>query len=91
MAQSNPICVSCGQFDVYSSMYTTWYNYIVSVFDKYLSDTNLSHQKATKKVLRYLHGTNDFVLTNRQPNIFYVVGYCDADYVGCAYCVYMMT
>jgi hypothetical protein len=57
--------------------------YAVGVLGRYLSDPGLNHWKAAKKVLRYLQGTKDFVLTYRHSSIVDVVGYTDADYAGC--------
>jgi len=51
--------------------------YVVGVLGRYLSDLGLSHWTAAKKVLRYLKGTKDFMLTYRRSNILDVVGYSD--------------
>ena len=37
--------------------------FVVGVFSRYLSDLGQSHWKAAKKVLRYLQGTKDLMLT----------------------------
>ncbi|KAL6342898.1 hypothetical protein AAG906_016917 [Vitis piasezkii] len=50
---------------------------------KYLSNPGSQHWKATKKVLRYLQGTKDLMLTYQRTNILDVVGFCDVDFVGC--------
>lgn len=57
--------------------------YVVDVLGRYLSDPSFDHWKVVKKVLRYLQGTKDFVLTYQQSNILNIVGYSNADYVGC--------
>jgi hypothetical protein len=44
----------------------------------------MDHWRAAKKVLRYLQRTKDFMLTYRPSDLLKVVGYADADYVGCA-------
>ncbi|RVW77698.1 Retrovirus-related Pol polyprotein from transposon TNT 1-94 [Vitis vinifera] len=49
----------------------------------YLSNLGSQHLKAAKKVLRYLQGTKDLMLTYRRTNKLDVVGFCDADFVGC--------
>ena len=36
-----------------------------------------------KKVLRYLQGTKDLMLTYRRTNTLEVIGFSDSDYVGC--------
>jgi hypothetical protein len=49
-----------------------------------LSDPGLSHWTAAKKVLRYLKGTKDFILTYRRSNILDVVRYSNVDFAGCS-------
>jgi hypothetical protein len=58
--------------------------YDVSVLGRYLNDPGLSHWTAAKKVLRYLKGTKNFMLTYRRSDILEVVGYSDADFAGCS-------
>ena len=41
------------------------------------------HWKAAKKVLRYLQGTKDHMLTYRKSNLLEVIGYTDSDHCGC--------
>ena len=43
----------------------------------------MDHWKAGKKVLRYLQGTKDYMLTFRRSDHFDVIGYSDSDYAGC--------
>ena len=43
--------------------------FVVGVLCRYLSDPSQSHWKATKKVLRYLKGTKDLMLTYRLPTL----------------------
>ncbi|RVW60663.1 Retrovirus-related Pol polyprotein from transposon TNT 1-94 [Vitis vinifera] len=50
---------------------------------RYLSNPRNQHWKAAKKILRYLQGTKDLILTYQCTNILDVVGFCDADFVGC--------
>ena len=50
---------------------------------RYLSDLGQSHWKAAKKVLRYLQGTKDLMLTYRRTDTIEVVGFSDSNYVGC--------
>ncbi|WKA01364.1 hypothetical protein VitviT2T_019647 [Vitis vinifera] len=57
--------------------------FVVGILGKYLSNPGSQHWKATKKVLRYLQGTKDLMLTYRRTNILDVVGFCDADLAGC--------
>ncbi|KAE8673133.1 hypothetical protein F3Y22_tig00111810pilonHSYRG00082 [Hibiscus syriacus] len=48
----------------------------------YQSNPGLVHWRTTKKVLRYLQGTKDHMLTYRRTSNLEVVGYSDSDYVG---------
>ena len=54
--------------------------FIVGVLARYLSDPGQSHWKAAKKVLRYLQGTKDLLLTYRHIDTLEVVGFSDSDY-----------
>ena len=56
--------------------------FVVGLLCRYLSDPGQIHWKTAKKVLRYLQGTKDLMLTYRHINILEVVGFCDCDYVG---------
>ena len=57
--------------------------FIVGVLGVYLSDPGQSHWKAAKKVLRYLQGTKDLMLTYRHTNTLEVFGFIDSDYASC--------
>ncbi|KAJ9697292.1 hypothetical protein PVL29_009194 [Vitis rotundifolia] len=57
--------------------------FVVGMLGRYLSNPGSQHWKAAKKVLRYLQGTKDLMLTYRRTNILDVVGFCDADFAGC--------
>ena len=50
---------------------------------RYLSDPGQSHWKAAKKVLRYLQGTKDLMLTCLRTDTLKVVGFSDSDYASC--------
>ena len=43
----------------------------------------MDHWKAAKKVLRYLQGTKDHMLTYRRSDHLDAIGYLDSDYAGC--------
>jgi len=58
-------------------------SFAVGMFDKYHSNPGLDHWKAAKKVLRYLQGTKNYMLTYRRSDLLEVIGYSDLDYVGC--------
>ncbi|KAL5560213.1 hypothetical protein UlMin_036424 [Ulmus minor] len=55
----------------------------VGVLGRYLSDPSTSHLQAAKKVLRYLQGTKDHMLTYRWTNNLDIVGFYDANFGGC--------
>ena len=57
--------------------------FVVGVLGRYLSDLGQSHWKAAKKVLRYLQGIKDLMLTYRHTDTLEVVGFSDSDYEGC--------
>ena len=57
--------------------------FVVAMLGRYLSNHGSQHWKAAKKVLRYLQGTKDLMLTYQRINILDVVGFCDANFVGC--------
>ena len=50
---------------------------------RYQSNPGIDHWKASKKVMRYLQGTKDYMLMYKQTNNLEVIGYSDSDYVGC--------
>ena len=54
--------------------------FVVGVLGRYLSDPDQSHWKATMKVLRYIQGTKDLMLTYRCTDTLEVVGFSDSDY-----------
>nr|KYP72175.1 Retrovirus-related Pol polyprotein from transposon TNT 1-94 [Cajanus cajan] len=53
------------------------------MWDRYQSNPGIDHWKTTKKVLRYLQGTKDYMLTYKRSDHFEVIDYLDSDYVGC--------
>ena len=50
---------------------------------RYLSDPGQSRWKAAKKVLRYLQGTKDLMLTYQRTDTLGVVGFSDSNYASC--------
>ena len=56
--------------------------FVVSMLGRYLSDPGQSHWKAAKKVLKYIHGTKDLMLTYRHTDTLEVVGFNDFDDAG---------
>ena len=59
--------------------------FVVGVLSRYLSDLGQIHWKAAKKVLKYLQGTKDLMLTYWHTNTLEMVCLSDSDYVGCIY------
>ena len=57
--------------------------FAVNALGRYLSNPGLNHWKAVKKVMRYLQGTKDYMLTYKRSSQLEVTGYSDSDFVGC--------
>ncbi|KAL5538471.1 hypothetical protein UlMin_045758 [Ulmus minor] len=57
--------------------------FVVGVLGKYLSNPGTSHWQTAKKVLRYLQGTKDHMLTYQWTNNLDIVGFCDTDFGDC--------
>ncbi|XP_074300973.1 secreted RxLR effector protein 161-like [Silene latifolia] len=57
--------------------------YAVGVLGRYQSKSGSNHWKAAKKVLRYVHGTKDYMLMYRRTDRLEVVGYSDSHFAGC--------
>ncbi|WVZ07203.1 hypothetical protein V8G54_020549 [Vigna mungo] len=58
-------------------------SFAVGMLGRYQSNLGMDHWKAAKKVLRYLQGTKEYMLTYRKSDHLEVIGYSDSDYVGC--------
>ncbi|XP_074301477.1 secreted RxLR effector protein 161-like [Silene latifolia] len=58
-------------------------SFAVGMLGRYQSNPGMDHWKAAKKVLRYLQGTKELMLTYRRSNHLEVIGYSDSDYAGC--------
>ena len=58
-------------------------SFAVGMLGRYQSNPGIDHWKAGKKVLRYLQGTKDYMLTYKRSSHLEVVGYSDSDYAGC--------
>ncbi|XP_040871220.1 secreted RxLR effector protein 161-like [Glycine max] len=57
--------------------------FVVGVLGRYQSDLGVDHWKATKKVMRYLQETKDYMFMYKQTDDLEVIGYSNSDYVGC--------
>ncbi|XP_074265705.1 secreted RxLR effector protein 161-like [Silene latifolia] len=58
-------------------------SFAVGMLGWYQSNPRMDHWKAAKKVLRYLQGTKELMLTYRRSDHLGVIGYSDSDYAGC--------
>ena len=58
-------------------------SFVVGMLGRYQSNPRLEHWKAAKKVLRYLEGTKNHMLTYRKSYHLEVIGYTDLDFAGC--------
>ena len=58
-------------------------SFAVGMLGRYQSNPGFEHWKAAKKVMRYLQGTKDYMLTYKRSEQLEVVGYSDSDYGGC--------
>ena len=57
--------------------------FVTGVLGRYQSNPGPDHWKAAKKVLRYMQGTKDFMLTYKRTDNLEIVGYSDSDFAGC--------
>ncbi|RVW88179.1 Copia protein [Vitis vinifera] len=58
-------------------------SFAVGMLGRYQSDPRFKHWRAAKKVMRYLQGTKDYMLTYKRSEKLEIVGYSDSDYGGC--------
>ena len=56
--------------------------FVTGMLGRFQSNPGPDHWKAAKKVLRYMQGTKDYMLTYRRSDNLQVVGYSDADFAG---------
>jgi hypothetical protein len=55
--------------------------FVTGLLDRFQSNPGIEHWKLVKKVLRYLQGTKDLMLTYRKSNSLQIAGYSDFYYV----------
>ena len=55
--------------------------FVVEMLGRYQSNPRLDHWKGAKKVLRYLQGTKECMLTYKRSNHLKMIGYSDLDFV----------
>ena len=58
-------------------------SFAVRMLGRYQSNPGMEHKKAAKKVMRYLQGIKDYILTYRRSDQLEVIGYSDSDFAGC--------
>ncbi|XP_059638641.1 secreted RxLR effector protein 161-like [Cornus florida] len=58
-------------------------SFAVGMLGRYKSNPGMHHWKAAKKVMRYLQGTKNYMLTFRRIGELEVIGYLDSDFAGC--------
>ncbi|RVX00650.1 Retrovirus-related Pol polyprotein from transposon TNT 1-94 [Vitis vinifera] len=58
-------------------------SFAVGMLGRYQSNPGMDHWKAAKKVMRYLRGTKDYMLTFKRSDNLEVIGYTDSDFAGC--------
>ena len=58
-------------------------SFVVGMLGRYQSNPGIDHWKTVKKVMRYLQGTKDYMLTFRRSDQLEVIGYSDSDFAGC--------
>ena len=57
--------------------------FAVGMLGRYQSNPGIEHWTTAKKVMRYLQGTKDYMLTYRESDHLDLIGYTDADFAGC--------
>ena len=57
--------------------------FALSMLGRYQSNPGMDHWGAAKKVLRYLHGTKEYILMYRRTDNIEIVGYSDSDFSSC--------
>jgi len=58
-------------------------SFAIGMLGRYQSNPRMDHWKARKKVMRYLRGTKDYMLTFKRSDHLEVIGYSDSDFAGC--------
>ncbi|KAH9782842.1 hypothetical protein KPL71_009093 [Citrus sinensis] len=57
--------------------------FIVGMLGRYLSNPEMDHWKAAKRVMRYLQRTKAYMLTYRRSDQLEIIGYSDSNFAGC--------
>jgi len=54
--------------------------FIVGMLGRYLSNPEMDHWRAAKRVFRYLQRTKDYILTYKKSGQIEIIGYSDSDF-----------
>ena len=57
-------------------------SFVVGMLGRYQSNLGMDHWKATKKVMRYLRETKDYMLIVMRSHNLEVIGYTDSYFAG---------
>ena len=57
--------------------------FLVGMLGRYMSNPRASHWKATKRVMRYLKRTKDFMFTYRRSDSLEIIRYSNSGFAGC--------
>jgi hypothetical protein len=57
-------------------------SFAVGMLGRYQSNPRMDHWKVANKVMRYLQGTKDYMLTFKMSDYLEVIGYSDSDFAG---------
>jgi hypothetical protein len=69
---------------MYAQVYTCPdLTFVTRLLGRFQSNPGIKHKKATKKALHYLQGTKHYMLTYKKIDNLEVIGYSDANFVGC--------
>ncbi|XP_042485262.1 secreted RxLR effector protein 161-like [Macadamia integrifolia] len=58
-------------------------SFAIGMLGRYVSNPGIDHWVAAKKVMRYLKGTREYMLTYRASDQLEVIRYSDSNYAGC--------
>ena len=56
--------------------------FVVSLISRFMESPKNTHQKAGKRILRYIAGTTNFDIQYTSNSNFKFIGYTDIDFVG---------
>ena len=69
---------------MYAQVYTIPdITFAIGMLGRYQNSLGMDHWRVTKKVLRYLQGTKDYMLMYRRTDELEVISYSDSEFAGC--------